>query len=253
MSGEYTYYSDGFFGFGPPGTFHPYGWMHFAPLLVCVGLLFLVWLKRDRLRNWTGEIHLRYVLSFLMFLFLLGYYMRLLYVGDSSGRYVMMAKLPLHVCDLGLIANMYMVTSKNRSLFGINFFVTLFGATLACIIPQTVLVEAGPTYFRYYQYFGIHLIPLFCTVYMIVIHRMRPRYCDIWIAVAALAAMLIPSIWMNEKYPASDYMFLRLDIPLFPENQYLRAGIYTVLIIIVFHLMWLIWGRFLRSLEGEQK
>ena len=94
MSGEYTYYSDGFFGFGPAGTFKPYGLMHLLPILVCIGLIVLVWLNRERLRNWRGELHLRFVMSFLMFCMEFSYFVWLLYVGDSSGNYQMMSKLP---------------------------------------------------------------------------------------------------------------------------------------------------------------
>ena len=67
MSGEYEYYEDGFFGYGPPGTFKPYTLMHLMPILVCIILLIVVWRKREWLRKWQGEIHLRYALSFLMF------------------------------------------------------------------------------------------------------------------------------------------------------------------------------------------
>lgn len=253
MSGEYTYYSDGFFGFGPPGTFHPYGWMHIVPILLCVGLLLLVWMKREWLRNRKGEIHLRYVLAFLMFLMEFSYFLWLLYVGDSSGQFLMMSKLPLHLCDVGLCSCMFMVTSRNRTLFGFNFFVTLFGATLACIIPQTVLDGADPTYFRYYQYFGEHLLPIFGTVYMIIVHRMRPRYRDLWISVGVLAAMLVPSLMLNEAFPGSDYLFLTLQTPLFPSNPYLRAGIYAVLIVAVFHGMWFLWRLYLRGREKRAR
>ena len=168
MSGEYTYYSDGFFGFGSLGIFKPYSMMHLVPWLICIGLLIMVWLMRDKLRGWKDETHLRFALAFLMFSMEFSYFLWLLYVGDSSGNYLMMSKLPLHACDLGLIVCMFMVPSKNRTLFGINFFVTLFGATLACIIPQTVLDSADPSYFRYYQYFGEHLIPIFSTIYMMI-------------------------------------------------------------------------------------
>lgn len=112
-------------------------------------LLILVWFKRNRLREWKGETHFRFFLSFVMFVMEFSFFCRLLYVGDDSGNHLMMSKLPLHVCDLGLICCMYMVPSKNRTLFGINFFITLFGATLACIIPQTVLTNAGPAHYRY--------------------------------------------------------------------------------------------------------
>ena len=252
MSGEYGYYEDGFFGFGPPGTFRPYTLMHLMPILVCVILLIVVWHKREWLRQWKREGTLRYVLSFLMFVMEFGFYIRLLYVGDTSGKYLMMARIPIQVCDLGIITCMYMITSKNQSLFGINFFVTLFGATLACIIPQAVLTEANPTHFRYYQYFGDHLLPIFSTVYMIIVHRMRPRYKDIWISVSALAVLLILGLKLNDAYPGASYLFLKLSIPFFPDNQYLRALIYSIGIIIVFHLMWLLWNRFLQYLSRRK-
>ena len=67
MSGEYTYYSDGFFGFGEPGSFRPYTLMHLAPILVCIAAIVLVWLWREPLRKWKHESGLRYWLAFLMF------------------------------------------------------------------------------------------------------------------------------------------------------------------------------------------
>ena len=244
MSGEYTYYSDGFFGFGPPGTFKAYSMMHIVPILICIGLVIIAWLLRDRLLNWKGEIHLRFVLAFLMFSMEFSYFLWLLYVGDDSGNYLMMSKLPLHACDLGLIVCMFMVPSKNRTLFGINYYVTLFGATLACVIPQTVLDSADPSYFRYYQYFGEHLIPIFSTLYMMIVHKMQPRYRDIWFSAAALAVMAPAGIYLNNAFPGSDYLFLKLDASIFPVNQYARAAVFTALLLVIFHLMWLIWRAF---------
>ena len=241
MSGYYTFYSTGFFGFGPPGTFKAYSLMHLMPILICVGLMVLVWFRRDRIREWKSEASLRLCISFLCFLMEFSFFVRLLYVGDSSGKYMMMAKVPLHVCDLGCICCMFMVTGKNRTLFGINFFVSLFGATIACVVPQMVLSDCGPAHFRYYQYFGIHLLPIFGTVYMMMVHGMRPRYRDIWYATGSLAAMVVPSIMINKAFPGANRMFLELDIPLFPENMYLRSLVYAVLIIAVFHLMWFAW------------
>ena len=54
--------------------------------------------------------------------------------------------------------------------------------------------------------------------------------------------MLIPAFYLNDAFPGSDYLFLRLDMPLFPENQYLRAGIYAVLMILIFHAMWFMYA-----------
>ena len=250
MNGDYEFYSDGFFGFGPPGTFKPFTMMHFAPILLCILAVYFVWKKREWFRNWKGEVHFRYVLSVLMLIMEFGFYIRLLYTGDPTGEFLMMGKIPIQVCDLGILVCMYMVTSKNKTLFGINFFVTLFGAGLACIIPQAVLTEADPRYFRYYQYFGDHLIPIFSTIYMMIVHGMRPRYKDIWISVGALACLLAVGLRLNDLYPKANYLFLRLNIPFLPENQYIRAVIYSVFIIAVFHLMWLFWNA---GLKRSQK
>lgn len=247
MSGEYTYYSDGFFGFGEPGSFRPYTLMHLAPILVCIAAIVLVWLWREPLRKWKHESGLRYWLAFLLFAMEFGFFVWLLYVGDTSGQYLMMAKLPLHVCDMGLISCTFMVMSKNRTLFGFNFYVTLFGAVLACVIPQTVLNDVGPAYFRYYQYFGEHLIPVFCTAYMMIIHELRPRYRDIWMTIAVLLLSAVPAVKLNNAFPGSDYMFLKLDASVFPEDQYLRAVVYAAILTVIFHLMWLLAGRLKNS------
>ena len=47
MSGDYTYYSDGFFGFGSPGAFRAYSLMHLIPVLLCAAALIFVWRNAD--------------------------------------------------------------------------------------------------------------------------------------------------------------------------------------------------------------
>ena len=247
----YTFYSEGFFGYGEPGTFQPYSLMHFLPILLTIGLLVLVWFQRERLRAWPGEIHLRFVWAFVMMLVEMGYYWRLLYVGDEYGTYLLLDRLPLQVCEWGLFCCMFMMPSKSKILFGINFFVTLVGAGIACIIPQTVLKTCGPAHFRYYQYWGEHLLPIAGTIYMMIVHRMRPRYRDLWISVGSLALLAIPCIIANEAIPGSNYMYLNLEVSFLPQNQYLRALIYFVLITLLFHLLWLVWKLVEKAIDNR--
>ena len=72
---------------------------------------------------------------------------------------------------------------------------------------------------------------------MMIVHNMRPRYRDIWISIVLLCIMVIPSISLNNAFPGSDYLFLKLDISIFPVNQYYRALIYAGLLVVIFHLM----------------
>ena len=55
MNGDYEFYSDGFFGFGPPGTFKPFTMMHFAPILLCILAVYFVWKKREWFRNTEAQ------------------------------------------------------------------------------------------------------------------------------------------------------------------------------------------------------
>ncbi len=58
-----------------------------------------------------------------------------------------------------------------------------------------------------------------------------------------IGLMLVPAYQLNESFPGSDYLFLKLDTSLFPANQYIRACIYAVLLILIFHAMWFLWKK----------
>ncbi len=252
MSGKYIFFHEGFFGFGEAGNFKAFSLMHFIPILLCIGALVLVWKKRDDIAKWEGEKHFRFALSVIMFFLEFSYYIRLLYIGDLSGNYMLLSEMPLDVCDLGIIVCIFMITSKYRFLFGVNFYVSLFGATLACILPQMAISDAGPAYFRYYQFFGAHLLPIFCTIYMMMVHKMKPRYKDIWISFAFLLVLLFPALKFNKEFTGFDYLFMRMDIPFIPSDLNARAVIYSVLVLAVFHIMWFVWSAFDKK-RGKDK
>ena len=65
--------------------------------------------------------------------------------------------------------------------------------------------------------------------------------------------MVIPAIKLNNAYPGSDYLFLKLETSLLPDNMYARAAIYTLIIAAVFHLMWLLQRRFSKSNNTKEQ
>ena len=85
---------------------------------------------------------------------------------------------------------------------------------------------------------------------MMAVHGRRPRYRDIWFAIGSLSIMVIPSIMVNSTFPGANRMFLELELPMLPENPYLKALIYSVLLAEVFHLMWFVPRLFARKREG---
>ena len=236
----YQFYSEGFFGYGQEGNFQPYGIAHLLPLLIAAAAVYFTWKKRGSLKNWKYERRLRFILSFVMLIAEMSYFWRTLYVGDEWGNYTLMTKLPLQVCQWGLICCVYMITSGNDALFGINFFISLCCTPIALFVPQTVISLTGPGYYRYYQFWMEHLLPIYSTLYMMIVHGKRPRYRHLWLSIGCLLLLAIPSYFANELIPEADYLYVHLDIPFMPAGQLPRMLIYFVIITLLFHGIWLI-------------
>jgi len=74
------------------------------------------------------------------------------------------------------------------------------------------------------------------------------RFC-----IGSLSIMVIPSIMVNSAFPGANRMFLELELPMLPENPYLKALIYSVLLTAVFHLMWFVPRLFARKQSIKTK
>ena len=237
----YQFYSEGFFGYGDLGDFHPFGLWHILPILLLVAAAVLTRRKREAIRGWKYERRFRYILSFVMLMAEMSYFWRLLYVGDEYGDFTLLVKLPIQVCQWGLICAVYMITSKSDFLFGINFFISLGCTTIALFVPQTVISQTGPGYFRYYQFWLEHLLPIYSTLYMMMVHGKRPKYRDLWTSMGFLVLLAIPSYMANVAIPEADYLYMRMNIPFMPDSILLRLPIYGAIILLLFHGMWLLW------------
>lgn len=236
----YQFYSEGFFGYGEYGDFQSFGFWHFLPIALCVAAVILTAIKREAFCTWKKEKSFRYVLSFVMLMAEMSYFWRILYVGDEYGTSSLMSRLPMQLCQWGLICCVYMIISLNDSLFSINFFVTLVGATIAIFMP-IVITRCGPAYFRYYQFWLEHLLPIYCTLYAMIVHKKRPKYRYLWISYFLMLLMAIPASIANLAFPEANYFYLKLDIPFLPESYFLRVIIYSIIIITAFHLLWFAW------------
>lgn len=255
----YTFYSEGFFGYGEPGDFTYYSLAHIIPILLLILCIVYVYRNRDRIRASQYEGRFRYILSFILMIALMSYYWRLLYVGDETGRYSLLVKLPIELCEFGAISAIFLLTSKNKFLFNYNFFVSLTFATAAILMP-TVLINTGPRYYRYYQFWMVHLIPIFSVFYMMYIHDMKPslnymyRVCGVMILHALLA------IQLNNRIPGANFLYLAgfsEEIAMgdnlmnyLPKNQYVRLLCLCVISLVIFHL---IYFAFLKMSEKQKK
>ena len=236
------FYSDGFFGYGQPGDYVPYGLDFFIPILLLIGLAVLIVLMRKKIRNLSREKTIRFVLAFLIIVVEMSYYWRVLYVGvEGRDETSLLTKLPMQVCEWGAICAAFMLMSLSDTLFGINYFITFVGAGIAIFVPQTVIESCGPTYYRYYQFWGEHALPILATVYAIAVHKKKPRYRDLWVSYGLLCLLTVPATFANMAFPEANYLYLRLDIPFMPDSYPLRVVIYSVIILALFHLLYAGW------------
>ena len=61
-----------------------------------------------------------------------------------------------------------MILSKNKTLFDISYFNVLVLGLVPLITPA-VISDCGPSYFRYYQFWIAHFLPIIAVLYMIFV------------------------------------------------------------------------------------
>ena len=252
----YQFYSEGFFGYGDPGDFRYFTLPHVLPILLLIAAIVLVYRFRERLREWKWEGRFRYVLAFVMLLAEMSYFWRLLYVGDETGMHSLMIKLPLQICQWGLICAVFMVMSRNDVLFSINYYCTLIFSTVALLMP-TVIMRTGPGYYRYYQFWLEHELPIFATFYMMYVHGKRPQYRHIWTTLGLLAVLAAFCAVANARIPGANFMYLAGNpengvagdnlSSLLPRSQPIRAAVYAAAAVVLFHLDYLLWKKLHRE------
>ena len=150
----------------------------------------------------------------------------------------MLTYLPFQMCQWGLIICVFTIISKNKKLFSINYYITLFFATIALIYPL-VITETGPRYYRYYQFWLEHILPIISVFYLMFVHDMKPEKKGILYAFFVILPLTIVSLIANSRIEGARYLYLTLDIKILPKNMMLRVAILFVVVLSIFHLMYL--------------
>ena len=234
-----------FFGQGTEVEFQNFTLTHLAPILVGIGIILLIYFNRQRLASFKNEHRFRYAIGFTMIISEMAYYWRLVGIPelDPNPR----EHLPIAVCGWLVILGCFMVVGKNQYLFDICYFWALCGTTFALATP-TVLTFAGPTRFRFYQFWTEHLIGYIGIFYLIFVHKMRPYLKSIfrsylWLAILAAVAY-VTNITVGD---GANYLFMArpestptvLDI--LPSNFALRLLIMASVLLALFFLAYLPW------------
>ena len=234
-----------FFGAGATEEFHNFTTAHFVPILLLLGVIFLIRWKREDLKAWKHEEKLRYVLAFMLIISEMSYYWRLVGVPSLGPNPV--DHLPISVCGWAVIFCSYMVIGKNQSLFDISYFWLLCGSVFALITP-TVITYTGPTRYRYYQFWLEHTLGYVAIFYMIFVHGMRPTVRSAVRSYIALVVLAVVAYFANDLIgPGANYLFMAkpeatpsiLDI--LPPNFVLRILVMASVITALYFVAYLPW------------
>ena len=233
-----------FFGQGTEPEFSIFTLAHFLPVLAMLAVIYLIFRKRESLREWKHEQSLRYVLAFALIITDMSYYWRL--VGMPSLGPGPVENLPIGVCGWAVIFCSFMVVGKSQRLFDIVYFWLLSGTLFALLTP-TPITFTGPTRFRYYQFWTEHTMGYIAIFYMIFVHKMRPTVRSAVRSYTALLVFAIIAYNVNVMLPGANYLYLArpesapsvLDI--LPPNFALRTAIIVLVITLMFFLAYLPW------------
>ena len=138
----------------------------------------------------------------------MSYFWRLLYVGSSDpAEQNLLDKLPLQVCEWTCITAIFMITKKSRALYQICFYVCLTVGIFPLLTP-TVITTTGPTYYRYYQYWMEHILPILAVFYMTFVHNFRPKMKGIALASAFMVVLAVFAMICNFNIDGANYLYL---------------------------------------------
>lgn len=248
-----TFYSDGFFGYGRANEFKNGSLAHLAPIILTIIIIFLIRKYKDKLKNFKYEEELRYVLAYSILFFEMAYYWRLLYVGPTSqvDADSFMTRLPLQVCEWTAILTTITILKKSKKLFSTVFTLTMSTSILALILPDTVLYDSGPAYFRYYQYFALHLLPIIAVYYMMFVHDFKPNkkgilYSWLFLTILYIAACFANNFLAsisNDKVYLYIYILEKLPLPAFMQNYVCYYIVLVIIYLLVTNLVHLIFRK----------
>ena len=138
-----------------------------------------------------------------------------------------------------------MMFTESKHLFDIDVTVCLTLGIAPLLLPA-VLTNAGPTYFRYYQYWLLHILPIYSVFYMMFIKGYRYDVKKIYKPFIFLVILSFFSMIANHFIPDGSYMYLQGNdlgetlTKILPANQFLRFAIYAPLALALFGLEFLV-------------
>jgi len=247
----YKFYHEGFFGYSLTTDFKMFSFWHFLPIVLMIISIICIYKNKEKIAKWKYEGTFRFIYAFIMIIVEMSYYWRLVYVGDDKGEFTLMNRLPIQICQWGIIIAAFMLMSKNQKLYSVSYFITLFFTPIALVYPM-VIYNTGPSYYRYYQYWLEHIMPIIAVFYMKFVYGYKPNYKGLLMAYSFLWFIAILSVIANNRIEHAVYLYLDvlsfLNLP-----QYVIILILGIITFAVFNIEYFLQKRIYANLDAKKR
>lgn len=230
-----------FFDHGVPGEFQYFTLPHLIPILLLITVVYFIYKYRENIRNYKNEDNIRLVLAFVMIISDMSYFWHKMYIGAEIRNH-----LPITICGWSAILGAFMLMSKKQSLFDIVYFWVLAGSINALITPA-VIIDNGPTHFRYYQFWIEHTSIFIAVFYMMFVHQFKINFKSLIKAISAILVMAVIAIYVNSNIEGANYLFLSSTeagesvLNFLPSNLGLRLLIMASILFTMFGIAYVPW------------
>lgn len=237
----------GFFDHGETGEFSYFTLAHLVPIIIMLALIFLLYKFGDKLKDWKHEENFRIAFAIVILLSDMTYFWHKIYIGETlAGTPNIANHLPITVCGWAAMLSGYMLMTKKKGFFEVAYFFVLAGSINALITPA-VIMDNGPTHFRYYQFWIEHTSIFVAVFYMIFVFGYKINLKSMLKSFAVLVVLAILAIIVNANVEGANYLFLSTTeagesvLDFLPSNFGLRLLIMGGVIGTLYFLAYLPW------------
>jgi hypothetical integral membrane protein (TIGR02206 family) len=237
----------GFFDHGVDGEFSYFSLAHLLPIAIMLGIIFLLYKYGHKLRDWKHEENLRIAFAIIVLLSDMSYFWHKIYIGETLvGTPNIANHLPITVCGWAAMMSGYMLMTKKQGFFDVVYFFVLAGSINALITPA-VIIDNGPTHFRYYQFWVEHTSIFIAVFYMIFVFDFKVTRRSIVRSTIVLVILTVIAILANSTIEGANYLFLSTTeagdsvLNFLPSNLGLRLLIMGSIIGVLYFLAYLPW------------
>lgn len=192
-----------------PGVypFELFGASHIAVMLSLVVLYVLVFFFRKTLRQPSVDKPFRMTIAAILLIQEIGLHLYRYNVGLWTLDYA----LPLHFCNMMILASIYLMFTGNKTVFDVVYLFGLAGTLQAILTPA---VEEGFPHFRFYQFFIAHGFIILSSLYYVFVHKYRVDFKSV-IKTFVIVNILVPPIMLVNWLTGGNYNNLNRvpDVP----------------------------------------